>query len=288
MMTALVGSLAFAPAVTSDGDDAEAAGYRNSATDGIQKDIALAGTTGTTGTAGTKFYLYDVTTPDDVYETAACNCPANQGDTQVLHRGDKTDTTYTVEDGGSALSGNEECGVDAGLVPGMGNEGGDYAGTLGNESHDITFDDDCDRAYSAALAQGVIIDSSDPANPTIISTFVDPTIQVWHQWDPIDIDGRRFLFIEDEFAGATGLGQCPKGGVHGARVPSAPRGEHRHHLVLQRWRTHPRPQRHVGRRARWCSTLTTPPQQRWLPRRVVGSAPPMRLTRWAPGAPSPR
>jgi hypothetical protein len=331
MMTALVGSLAFAPAVTSDvgdadgtgsdnftlsqnvphsfggrgsdiefatftfdtAEDAATAGYSNPATDadpatdGIQKDIALAGTT------GTKFYLYDVTTPDDVYETAAYDCPANQGDTQVFHRGDKTYTTYTVEDGSSALSGTEQCGVDAGLVQGSGNEGGDYTGTLiieitdpfapkavafievdegshngtvhpsgnyfynsnsslitemvledqpgieyfdisdfdeikrlgklylpqvplslGNESHDITFADDGDRAYSAALAQGVIIDTSDPANPTIISTFVDPTIQVWHQSDPIDIDGRRFLFIEDEFAGAIGSGQCPNGGVH--------------------------------------------------------------------------
>ena len=34
---------------------------------------------------------------------------------------------------------------------------------LGTESHDITFNEAGDRAYSAALSQGVIIDTSDPA-----------------------------------------------------------------------------------------------------------------------------
>ena len=37
---------------------------------------------------------------------------------------------------------------------------------LGTESHDITFNADGTRAYSAALSQGVIIDTTDPANPT--------------------------------------------------------------------------------------------------------------------------
>lgn len=86
--------------------------------------------------------------------------------------------------------------------------------SLGTESHDITFDDDGDRAYSAALSQGVVIDTSEPAEPTIVSTFVDPTIQVWHQADPIDVGDRRFLVIEDEVAGAVPTGQCPSGGVH--------------------------------------------------------------------------
>lgn len=37
---------------------------------------------------------------------------------------------------------------------------------------------------------------------------------MWHQSDPIDVDGRRFLVIEDEVAGAIGTAQCPNGGVH--------------------------------------------------------------------------
>ena len=269
--------------------------------DGVQKDIALAGTT------GQRLYLYDVTDPQNVYETAAYDCPANQGDTQVFTRTApdgtvRTFTTYTVEDGGSAVAPTVPCAVDAGLDVVDANQDGAFTGTfiieitdpfapeavsfipvdegshngtvhpsgnyfynsnsrliidtdpaagpgieyydisdldnpqrlgrldlpltpasLGTESHDITFDSSGDRAYSAALSQGVIIDTSDPAEPSIVSTFVDPTIQVWHQSDPIDVDpgtpadasdDRRFLVIEDEVAGAVGTGQCPNGGVH--------------------------------------------------------------------------
>ena len=90
---------------------------------------------------------------------------------------------------------------------------------LGTESHDITFSDDGARAYSAALSQGVIIDTRDPANPSIISSFLDQTINVWHQMDPFTITDasgreREFVIAEDEFAGAVGTGQCPNGGVH--------------------------------------------------------------------------
>lgn len=295
----------FATLTYTDAEAAAAAGHRNPEADalpdepGIQKDIALAGTT------GKRFYLYDVTVPEAAYETAAYECPANQGDTQVFTRTAedgtvRTFTTYTVEDGGSALSGAEPCAVDAGLEPLQGTEGGRHTGTfiieltdpfapkavsfipvpegshnstvhpsgnyfynsnssliteqaglvpgapgdgdpgieyydisdldnpvrlgkltlpvmpasLGTESHDITFNETGDRAYSAALSQGVIIDTSDPANPSILTSWVDPTINVWHQSDPIQIGDRTLLVVEDEVAGATGTGQCPNGGVH--------------------------------------------------------------------------
>lgn len=275
---------------TFDDVDHVPSAYRNAAADadpdtpGIQKDIALAGTT------GTQFYLYDVTVPEESYQTAAYECPANQGDTQVFTRDGRTFTTYTVEDSSasgiglgtacyqdvySGLPGQPTSGtfiieitdpfnpVGVAFIPvpegshnGTVHPSGDYfynsnsslytdtaldggAGieyydisdfenierlgrlllppiplSLGTESHDITFDDDGDRAYSAALSQGVILDTSDPANPAIVTTFVDPTITVWHQSDPIDIGDKRYLVIEDEVAGATGTGQCPNGGVH--------------------------------------------------------------------------
>jgi hypothetical protein len=90
---------------------------------------------------------------------------------------------------------------------------------LGTESHDITFNEAGDRAYSAALSQGVIIDTSDPAAPSIVTSFLDPAINVWHQSDPFtltDATGaqREFLLVEDEVAGAIGTAQCPNGGVH--------------------------------------------------------------------------
>jgi hypothetical protein len=90
---------------------------------------------------------------------------------------------------------------------------------LGTESHDITFNEDGTRAYSAALSQTVIIDTTDPSAPSIISSFVDPAINVEHQADPVTLEDpilgvRDFLIVEDEFVGALGTGQCPNGGVH--------------------------------------------------------------------------
>lgn len=85
---------------------------------------------------------------------------------------------------------------------------------LGTESHDITFNEDGSRAYSAALSQGVIIDTTDPAAPTVVSSFLDPAINVWHQSDPVTIGDREFLIVEDEVAGALPTAECPSGGVH--------------------------------------------------------------------------
>jgi hypothetical protein len=277
------------------------AGFQNPAADadldtaGIQKDIALAGTT------GNKLHLYDVTVPEDTYETAAIECLANQGDTQVFSRDGRTFTTLTLEDGGSSraittpcfqvladkglisladsnatVSGqprftgtlileitdpfapdpvgfipvregshngsvhpsgmyfynsNSRLIADTSPVAGPGIEVYDISdlakpkrvgvltlplvpASLGTESHDITFNADGTRAYSAALSQGVIIDTSKPEAPRVLSTWVDPTIQVWHQSDPIQIGDRTLLVVEDEVAGAIGTAQCPNGGVH--------------------------------------------------------------------------
>jgi hypothetical protein len=92
---------------------------------------------------------------------------------------------------------------------------------LGTESHDITFSDDGNRAYSAALSQGVVIDTTNPAAPTVVSSWLDPAINVWHQADPFSAGGRDFVFVEDEFAGAAGGPVCPSGGFHIYEVTGA-------------------------------------------------------------------
>jgi hypothetical protein len=86
--------------------------------------------------------------------------------------------------------------------------------SLGNDSHDITFSADGRRAYSAALSHEEIIDTTDPAKPRRVGTIVDPTVNVWHQSDPITVGDRTYLVVEDEVAGATPTNQCPNGGVH--------------------------------------------------------------------------
>ena len=90
---------------------------------------------------------------------------------------------------------------------------------LGTESHDISFSKDGSRAYSAALSQGVVIDTTNAGNPSVIKSWLDHTINVWHQIEPYtttDSSGRtrEFLIAEDEFAGAAGGPVCPSGGFH--------------------------------------------------------------------------
>ena len=91
--------------------------------------------------------------------------------------------------------------------------------SLGSESHDITFSADGTRAYSAALSQTLVLDTTDPADPEIIGQIIDPTVNVAHQADPItmkDSDGveRTILVVTDERAGAAASVECPGGGLH--------------------------------------------------------------------------
>jgi hypothetical protein len=91
---------------------------------------------------------------------------------------------------------------------------------LGTDSHDITFNAEGTRAYSAALSHTLIINTEDPANPSVVGRIIDPAINVEHQANPITIDDpilgeREFLIVEDELAGAAGAEPaCPSGGVH--------------------------------------------------------------------------
>ena len=65
----------------------------------------------------------------------------------------------------------------------------------------------------------MIINTEDPLKPTVVTSIVDPMINVEHQANPVTIDDpvygeHKFLIIEDEFAGALGGDPCPSGGVH--------------------------------------------------------------------------
>jgi hypothetical protein len=91
--------------------------------------------------------------------------------------------------------------------------------SLGSESHDITFNASGTRAYSAALSQTLVLDTTDPRKPRIISNIIDPSINVSHQADPVTLrrkDGSRrtVLVVTDERAGAAASAECPGGGLH--------------------------------------------------------------------------
>lgn len=91
--------------------------------------------------------------------------------------------------------------------------------SLGSESHDITFNASGTRAYSAAISQTLILDTTNPEQPRIVSQIVDPAINVAHQADPVTMtraDGstRELLVVTDERAGAAGSVECPGGGLH--------------------------------------------------------------------------
>lgn len=88
----------------------------------------------------------------------------------------------------------------------------------GLDSHDISFNEDGSRAYSAAITHTVIINTEDPTNPSIVGRILDPTLGIQHQSEPVTMDDpllgeRSFVAITDEFAGAAGNGFCPGGGV---------------------------------------------------------------------------
>jgi hypothetical protein len=84
----------------------------------------------------------------------------------------------------------------------------------GDSPHDITFNAKGTRAYVASGFGGVtvILDTTNPLEPRVISRIVDPAINFAHQADPTP-DG-HYLLITDELAGAEGNMYCPGGGIH--------------------------------------------------------------------------
>jgi hypothetical protein len=91
--------------------------------------------------------------------------------------------------------------------------------SLGSESHDITFNASGTRAYSAALSQTLILNTSDPANPKQVSQTIDPAVNVAHQADPVTLrrkngTKRTLMIVTDERAGAAASAECPGGGLH--------------------------------------------------------------------------
>lgn len=82
----------------------------------------------------------------------------------------------------------------------------------GLSSHDVDFNAEGDRAYSAALTQTLILDTSNPAKPSIRTTIVDPAINISHGADLTPDE--THLYVTDEQAGAAANGVCNVGGVH--------------------------------------------------------------------------
>jgi hypothetical protein len=78
----------------------------------------------------------------------------------------------------------------------------------GLNSHDITFNEDGTRAYSAALTHTLVLDTTNQAEPKIIGRIVDPAINIHHQSDPVTLVDETtglpttFLVVTDELAGA--------------------------------------------------------------------------------------
>ena len=90
--------------------------------------------------------------------------------------------------------------------------------SLGANSHDVAFNADGTRGYSASLSNTVIFDTTDPAKPTVVAQVENPRINVEHDVKHLALpDGqggeREFLLVGDEIAGAAGNGTCPGGGI---------------------------------------------------------------------------
>jgi hypothetical protein len=90
--------------------------------------------------------------------------------------------------------------------------------TTGLDSHDMTFNEDGTRLYSAALTHSFVINTEDPENNQIVSRIFDPAINIHHDAHAVTVatpvGERTYLLLGDELGGATSLGFCPGGGVH--------------------------------------------------------------------------
>lgn len=80
-----------------------------------------------------------------------------------------------------------------------------------NGPHDIRFSHDGKRAYFAGISAFYIVNTEDPANPSIISRIVPPGGSIGH--DTLITKDKRFLFLGDE-AGGGGTYPCPGGAVY--------------------------------------------------------------------------
>ena len=83
----------------------------------------------------------------------------------------------------------------------------------GDTPHEITFNKKGTRAYVASsFTHSLVLDTTNPLAPKVISRISDPAINFHHQADPTP-DG-HYLLISDELVGAEGNGYCPGGGIH--------------------------------------------------------------------------
>ena len=83
---------------------------------------------------------------------------------------------------------------------------------MGDSSHDLTFNKKGTRAYSAALDHSLIIDTTKPAAPKVISVINDPAVYIHHGADPTP-DGKYLLITDEQLGGGTNY-LCNVGGVH--------------------------------------------------------------------------
>ena len=81
----------------------------------------------------------------------------------------------------------------------------------GDSPHDIRFSEDGTRAYLAGIDQFRIIDTTDPENPSLISTFTAPGSTIGH--DALVTPDKAFLILGDELNGG-GTAPCPGGALY--------------------------------------------------------------------------
>lgn len=82
--------------------------------------------------------------------------------------------------------------------------------TPGNGPHDVRFSDDGKRAYVASVSTYYILNTEDPANPSLISTIVPPGGTIGH--DTLVTPDKAFLFLGDEAGGGAPF-PCPGGAI---------------------------------------------------------------------------
>jgi hypothetical protein len=94
-----------------------------------------------------------------------------------------------------------ESGAIAGLWRGGDHGPGTQTTRLTNQCHDITAFPEIGLAAGACSGNGILLDISDPVNPTRLDQVVDPNFAYWHS-ATFNNDGSKVIFT-DEWGGGT-------------------------------------------------------------------------------------
>src|SRR5918993_640774 len=172
--------------------------------------------------------IVDITNPRDSRIVSLYDCGVTQGDVQVFRQASKPGRVFVSYASDTTGDGTSTCYQEAAALgfdvkkPNGSGKNGSFIAEITDPLHPktVSFVEVTQGTHNGTIhPSGNYLYNSNPADPSIVSTWRDPGINVWHQADPYtttDANGneRTFILVQDEVAGAAGGKVCPSGGFH--------------------------------------------------------------------------